>query len=284
MSNKTFDALIEEQIDAFKDGFVRKSRELFSNIESKELIHPGEFGSYREQIAKDYIKFFVPQRLDIHSGFIITSQDRTSTQCDIVIYDSKVTPLIQSKERHRFFPVETVVGIGEVKSVLSKTDFFNALSKLSKTKSLRSDIQTPSILFSNTPDIPLDIAQNPYTSMVSFIICQKLDFNLSQITSEITSYYELNNIAKHDRHNFILSIEDGIILYELSEIANPILFNYPVFVGKPLINKFIPIHPNKHYHHIKTFSMSLFDTLSSATIFYPAMVFYMSGYTPIDHL
>lgn len=70
---------------------------------------------------------------DIGDWFIITSKDTVSTQCDIVIYDNNTIPLIQDNSV-KFFPVETVVGIGEIKSSLNKTQFKETLQKWQKTK------------------------------------------------------------------------------------------------------------------------------------------------------
>jgi hypothetical protein len=108
-------------------------KNIFSNDNGK-LIHPGEFGIYREAICKRFLEFIIPKKLSIDNGFLINTNNEVSTQCDIVIYDSKHTPLVQSNELQRFFPIETVCAIGEVKSTLSKAQLKETLLKLSKVK------------------------------------------------------------------------------------------------------------------------------------------------------
>ena len=112
--NDIFDKLIKSKIEQFKDDYVKLSRQIFVNKDGT-LIHPGEFGMYREKIIREFLAPFLPTRLAIGSGFVITAANNISTQCDIIIYDKEHTPVIENGEQ-RFFPVECVVGVIEVKS------------------------------------------------------------------------------------------------------------------------------------------------------------------------
>jgi len=47
MANKIFENLLIEQINIFKESFTNISKDIFSDNSGK-LIHPGEFGTYRE--------------------------------------------------------------------------------------------------------------------------------------------------------------------------------------------------------------------------------------------
>ena len=141
MPNFIFDSLIEEKIEIFKNQFANTSKQVFFDPDNKKLIHPGEFGLYREVIVKNFIKFLIPQIVTMDNGFLITPKDNVSTQCDIIIYYKNVTPLIESSELQKFFPIETVIGVGEVKSTLSKKQFKEALNKLADVKMLREDVE-----------------------------------------------------------------------------------------------------------------------------------------------
>lgn len=133
--NEIFEKLMYSKIERFVHDYANLSRSVFVNTKGN-LIHPGEFGMYREQIVKELLKPFLPEKFDIGTGFIITSKNRISTQCDLIIYDKENSPIIENAEQ-RFFPVECVVGVIEIKSNLSKSDFKKAVSKLSKIKKLR---------------------------------------------------------------------------------------------------------------------------------------------------
>src|SRR5689334_11795896 len=103
-----FETLLTEQFERFKTAFSDTSRKLFYDQKSGTLIHPGEFGTYREGVAKDFLRFFIPDRLSIGQGFVINSYNDVSAQCDLIVFDRNSTPLVQASERQRFFPVETV--------------------------------------------------------------------------------------------------------------------------------------------------------------------------------
>lgn len=119
--NDIFKKLLDRKIDNFIYAYKNLSRDVFVN-ETGTLIHPGEFGMYREKIVSELLRPFLPSKLEVGTGFIITSKNRISTQCDIIIYDRENTPVIENGEQ-RFFPVESVVGVVEVKSKLSKLEF-----------------------------------------------------------------------------------------------------------------------------------------------------------------
>lgn len=126
-------ALLDQKILNFVSAFCDSSRQMFVNTEGV-LIHPGEFGTYREAITKEFLKAFVPQRLGIDSGFVINTTGRVSTQCDLVMYDKSSTPLLNNENLQRFFPAESVCAVGEVKSVLSLAGLKSALRKLAAVK------------------------------------------------------------------------------------------------------------------------------------------------------
>ena len=269
---------MEEKIEIFINSFRNTSRAVFFDEKSKKLIHPGEFGVYREKVVKDFLKFFIPQNLEIGSGFIISQNDEVSSQCDIVIFDKSITPLIQSSELQTFYPAETVVGIGEIKSVMSKTELADAVRKLAKIKKIKSDIQHPNI--HSKRDFGFDPKTVIYDSIFTFIICEKFSFKLDDdIEIYLNEIYA--GVDDWHRHNLILSLEDGLILYNLKQGETDVVFYHPIFKGSNT-HRFMKYNEKKKYHHIKTFAMSFFDGISHATVLYPEMVNYLLGFTPVN--
>lgn len=66
----------------------RNANQIFLDIERKnKLIHPGEFGMFREAAVRDLLHFFLPIKHEISTGFLINTNNQTSTQCDIVIFN-----------------------------------------------------------------------------------------------------------------------------------------------------------------------------------------------------
>ena len=247
MSSKIFNALIEEKIDIFINAYQNTSRQVFYDEKTGRYIHTGEFGIYRERIVKDFVRAFIPQRFDIGSGFIISANDDVSTQCDLIIYDRDLTPFIKSNENQIFYPVETVVGVCEVKSILSKVEFQKSIHKLSKVKDIKTNIENPSIHKSKKDSFL------PYVdfrdSIITFIICEKFDFNIDNIEIEIDSLYDSTTKACN-KHNLILSVNDGLLMYEHISESSTFLFYAPILF-QPLRPKFLNINKENKYHHFR---------------------------------
>ncbi len=266
---KIFEELLKQKIDNFIIAFERTSKEIFLDSDGN-LIHPGEFGIYRENVVKDFLKSCIPERLNIGQGFIISKNDDVSQQCDIVIYDARETPLLETIDKQRFFPVETVVAIGEIKSKLTKHQFKEAINKLSKVKKIKENIKNPVIIKKDNKN-KYDPVSDPYDQLFTFLICQKFDFDFNNIINDINQLYE-RGLHYRYRHNLILSIEDGILAYYDN---NKVTMMYP-YIGKPLKNRWI-IPGTNIYNHFKFFADYLFIGTSSSTILYPEFTDYMGS-------
>ena len=105
---------------------------------SNTTTHPGAVGSAKEKAVIGKIRCLLPQNMDVGSGFVIDSFGHTSTQCDIIIYEkTSLRFIINGDEQNTYFPCESVVAIGEVKSNVSTNeidDFFKKLNSISILK------------------------------------------------------------------------------------------------------------------------------------------------------
>lgn len=201
MGNKLFKTIIERKIDIFANTFGGDSNSLFKS--DSKLIHPLEYGMYREKCFKELLEFIVEKAVAVSDGFIITAFEDISTQCDIVVYQSDVIPLIDNSIA-KFFPIEIVTGIGESKSNLNKTQLKDTLRKLAKNKMLTSK-RSGTVRKSNG-------TFGEYDYLTTFLICNKLSFDIS--TLDFEEIYQ--DIPRVYWHNAILSLEDGLIAYNLS--------------------------------------------------------------------
>lgn len=270
MSNRIFDALYREKIDIFKNSFSATSTEVFFDPENKRLIHAGEYGMYRESVVRDFLNFIVPQRLSISNGFLMSVMDDISTQCDVVIFDSKMTPLFQGGDRHRFFPVESVYCIGEVKSNLSRAAFREAINKLARNKAISERIKSPSLSV-NSSGFYFDPTNNPFHIYSSVLICKKLDFDISNLENELDELYS-DEIQFRHRHNMILSIEDGLLAYSAPEGKN---LPFPMIRQQNHKNCFLT-PKDDGYYHMKLFGTFMFMLTSGKISIYPEFSEYIS--------
>jgi hypothetical protein len=273
MSSRIFQSILDEKISLFRFAFQQTSNSIYWDDKNNRLIHAGEYGMYREAICKELLRLFIPIRLDIGNGFLINSRGQNGTQCDIVVFDKNATPLIENNDRQRFFPVETVCAIGEIKSDLDKNGLKEAINKLARNKSLREGMFDP---------VPLkrdrlgkyDPQGFSYDNIFSFIICNKLTFDISSLPEEIDGFYDTTT-NPWLKHNLILSIEDGILLYY---DHNNVTFHYPTIPSLVLKNRLIipDKTPNIHFYF---FCSALFMGTTSNTIYYPEIGRYINEIT-----
>lgn len=252
MSNRVFMALLREKANQFRAAFSTVSTEVFYDDETEQLRHTGEYGTFREAVVRDFLEFVIPRSLDISTGFIITPMDDVSTQCDVVIFDSGMTPLYEESDRQRFFPIESTSCVIEVKSTLSKTGLRDALNKLSEIKRLSGRMEHPTLL-DKSGRREFDAVNYAYDRIPTVLICNNLDFNrsrgLENIENEIDDLYNEDVHHRH-KHNMILSVEDGLLSYYDN---NGKTLPYPRLGGNRLKNRFTRVN-SERYDHFKLFS------------------------------
>ena len=174
--NKIIETLTLQNYSAFKDSF-NGIKNVFWNESESKLTHPGEFGAYRESLAKNWLRMYIPERFGVGAGFIISSDDSVSSQCDIVIYDKLKSPKIESVEAQKFYPIEIVCGVGEIKSDIGSIgELSSHLTRLSKFKKMREYVPDPDpyhrVFKSN-----YSTAKNAYDNIFTFLICNRFNFS-----------------------------------------------------------------------------------------------------------
>lgn len=273
MSNDVFQSLFLEQVEIFKSAFSSVSTEVFYDADARRLRHSGEYGTYRESIVRDFLRFVVPRSLDISTGFVITSMNDVSSQLDVIAFDPNMTPLFQEGDRQRFFPVESIFCVGEVKSTLSRAALKETLNKLTSVKALSDRISSPTIIRKSPPG-PFDPVNHPYDQVPSLLICQKLDFKLDNIENEIDDLYN-DDVEHRHKHNLILSVEDGLFCYV---DKNSKVLPWPRLAEIDLKHRYTFCGENKHIH-FQYFGSYMFMLTSSKTLLYPEFTNYLGGLT-----
>lgn len=260
MPSERFRTIFENHIKQFVGYFSEDANSLFLNDKNK-LIHPGEFGKYREESCKQLLKFVLDKQIAISDGFIITSNNDITTQCDIVGYNAMISPII-SDGIAKMFPAEEVSIIGEIKSTLSRTEYIDALRKLALNKQKildgREGIGTGRF------------NSKTYDTIITFLLCSKLSFDYKNL-----DYEEIYvGIERRYWHNVVLSVEDGLFTYALDfSIASVIVqselvnnkysleniasFPYPLYYFKEELiltrDNHIYVNLEDKYHHIVDF-------------------------------
>lgn len=144
---------------------------------SAKFNQHGNRGDYREDSLKDFLNNGrLPNNFGIASGEIISKYSQTSKQIDLIIYDNNKSIIFESSESMKIFPIESVLGMIEVKSKLSKAKLIEGLENIKSLKKLHSPqlIQinygpTIQIGYYNTPPFGIifayDLSRNSLESL-----------------------------------------------------------------------------------------------------------------------
>lgn len=109
---------------------------------SAEFIHNGLRGDYREDSLKKFLSSGkLPKQYSIGNGEIISSYSQTSKQTDLVIYDSNKSIILHASKSMQIFPIESIYGVIEVKSKLSKVKLEEALENIKSIKTIYTPTQ-----------------------------------------------------------------------------------------------------------------------------------------------
>lgn len=80
-------------------------------------------GDEVESLIREKISLFLPERFLVKQGHIVNSEGKVSNQFDIIIFDRLSTPkFFESKNETVFFPIESVLAVGEIKKTLRSND------------------------------------------------------------------------------------------------------------------------------------------------------------------
>ncbi len=266
MSNITYKNALIRLINIFKNDFLSFSREQFTS--SGSLTHPGEFGTTRENVCRNFLRSVIPSSKEIKTkGFILNSNNQRTTEQDLIIYSERDTPIL-TLESTSFFPIETVVAIGQVKSVIqTKNELKSILNNLVEVKKLRNNMGHTSVIWRSNdlwngrdgyyPD-------NAFDQVFTFVICEKLNFIITP--GEIDELYD-KNIEDYLKHNMILDINNGLYGYQVKP-QDP----FVAFPCAKEMKKNNPIHIGTiNESHFKHFLTNIHIHTSSNTIFHPDM-------------
>jgi hypothetical protein len=117
------------------DALNAQSKRMYAELEaSRVFLHRGETGAVRETIARSMISKFLPMHIAAGPSAEIISVDGVrSGQCDIVIHDLNIPPILDTED-YRLIPNEGVYGIVEVKSVLGTKQLTNTCQNILQIK------------------------------------------------------------------------------------------------------------------------------------------------------
>ncbi len=200
--------IIYDKCSRFRNEYLGLSRDVFTGNNAR-LTHPGEFGRYRENLVHSLISSFSPTHIRLGDGFIVTSSGEVSTQCDFIAHDGDLC-IVRNDANQCFLMSEAIYVIGEVKSVLDRSSFSDAINKLAAQKKI--------VLDSRNKEYRCQYKHQP----LSFLVCEKFDFKYN--INDLSEFYTCSPLYQH---NMILSLEDGLFTYYIQSKNETTTCHYP---------------------------------------------------------
>lgn len=240
-----------------KDIFCSVSKKMkidFEEITSK-IQHNGEKGTARENILQEYLKSYIPEKYSFSKGTIVDCKDVQSKQIDIIIHDKFLTPYLVDMNDTKIIPIESVYGVIEVKSTLSKDELRKCVKNIESVRKL----QKKTISDYNFPTAGMVFAYNSDASL------EAIYKNLNELSEDV-------DIDK--RISCVCVLNKGVIMpVDKNGLRNVTLF--------PNVNTVYGIFNNTD-DALLLFYLILSQILNSITIFPPDMVAYAQSTDLLD--
>lgn len=209
---------------------------------------PGLVGSARERAVRKKLEQIFPQAVGVSSGCIIDADNRTSKQTDIILYEKDICPVfsINDNPETTYFPCESVIAIGEVKSTLGTSELMDSFAKVESVKCLHRHYKDARsfrnycsrTVFYGTVDESYSQFEKPKDQIYGFIICDKIGLSLDTFFAKCRE--EINKRPSYVVPNMIVSLSDGVLVYMDSKANRTCTdsagADYLYFVNKPGLN------------------------------------------------
>lgn len=280
MSNQHYIEIVNQKIQHFLAKF-EASRRIYGDSENDDkCYHKGEFGKSRESACIALLQNTICTSFEVSHGFILNHAGERTTECDIVIHNPENHPLEDSLTGAQFFTAESVVAIGEVKSILTTSMLFVALDKLAANKKIRDALNglTEHDARTHQP-VEIDTVAHHTIAPFTFLICEKIEGFNDRLAENIEANYDRKNIPRHLRHNLVVSIADGICTYDGEQVSKIIgesvgIFPYPKLKSetdppRPIVLKGSPTK------NVSGLLVNTSNSLQNAHCFYPEPTKYL---------
>ena len=201
----------ESQFHGLKREFIYKQEYILNEYrKAKDPKHPRDIGDIRENILKEFLgkSGILPTkyRISENSARVVSTTGHISNEIDILIYDYlNNISLMNRGNVYTAYPVESVYGVIQVKSMLTKKEIKNGLDNIASYKKLDKD-------FSNSSSNILIFNNSKSKRGFGILFAYDSDLEWIDIVNEIKNYAE-NNPDKKCWCNAVVILTKGIIIH-----------------------------------------------------------------------
>jgi hypothetical protein len=174
------------------------------------IPHSGELGTGREEIIREFLRKYLPKKFGVSTGFVFDAKGNISKQVDIIIYDNTNNPVFEVAGGKQFFPCESVVCVGEIKSSLtSKQEIHKAFENIRSVRVL--DRSGNGENFALGFGIPINTQTNHLDQIFSFLFV--IDRCVSEDTMRKTLFEYIWENERHLWVNLCFYYEHYLLTY-----------------------------------------------------------------------
>ena len=197
---------------------------------SKSIHTAGDIrdsGDEVEDVVRNVIEKFLPEKYLVKKGHIIDSLGHVSNQIDIIVFDRLNTPKIfESNGNTVYYPIESVIAIGEIKKTLRRRDITEFSKKISFIKEVMDrKLENNTIYGGNINDdasfedmVFLNTERKYRNSLFTFIIAVESD-NIHMPIRQKKNY--ANNIYMLDKGIYFHGFVDEQVTHFMTEDEHP---------------------------------------------------------------
>jgi hypothetical protein len=199
-----------EQNFALVHLLAQAANRMKTDLRERLISHPGELGTSREEIIRDFLRSYLPRRFEISTGFAFDSAGHLSQQLDIVIADASICPRFENAGKKRLFPCEVVSAVGEIKSSLTSIkELRAALDNLASAKRLDRSANGEA-LDCNTLE-KLDPKSNHLDQIFTFLLITGKCLSETTVRDGLIAFLEENEPSVWP--NVIIALEKYLVTF-----------------------------------------------------------------------
>ena len=97
---------------------------------------PGLKGDAREKAVRTKLEAILPGGVGVGTGCVIDSEGKASSQIDVILYEQQFCPIFRVAEDVGYYPCESVIAVGEIKSTIGKKELGDIYQKVASVRKL----------------------------------------------------------------------------------------------------------------------------------------------------
>jgi hypothetical protein len=191
-----------------KEKFHHVQRQMQAKLEELRVTHEhkGVKGSGVEVSVREFLRVYLPRRLEIGHGEVIDAEGRISGQTDIVITHEDHPFTCDPREAGLFF-IEGVSAAGEVKSLLTSDELDSSIKNSRRFKQLKLDPGKWTMAHGTPSD-----TQRYLVSPAWFLVAVESQLTLETVFSKVSAAAGGRTICLNEMVDAIFLLDRGVVI------------------------------------------------------------------------